>query len=67
MRDEYRTDYDEGRGGFGNIVKQELASRQEQVAQQMGMYSEGQDLDDEADGVAEAPEMKDESLQAMED
>eukprot|EP00884_Botryococcus_braunii_P006551 jgi/Botrbrau1/15898/Bobra.40_1s0080.1 len=55
VRDEYRTDYDEGRGGFGNIVKQELASRQQQVAQQMGMYSEGQDMDDALEEPAAVP------------
>ena len=42
VRDEYRTDWDAGRGGYGNIVKQELTSRQAAVAEQMGMYEEGQ-------------------------
>lgn len=42
VRDEYRTDWDAGRGGYGNIVKQELTTRQAAVAEQMGMYEEGQ-------------------------
>lgn len=42
VRDEYRTDWDAGRGGYGNIVKQELAIRQETIKAQMGMYAEGQ-------------------------
>jgi hypothetical protein len=58
VRDEYRTDWDAGRGGFGNIVKQELASRQDAVKAQMGMYAAGQadeeaeDLDADAADVA---------------
>jgi hypothetical protein len=42
VRDEYRTDWDAGRGGYGNIVKQELSIRQETIRAQMGMYAEGQ-------------------------
>jgi len=42
VRDEYRTDWDAGRGGYGNIVKQELTARQAAVAEQMGLYAEGQ-------------------------
>ncbi|KAK9831311.1 hypothetical protein WJX81_001058 [Elliptochloris bilobata] len=45
VRDEYRTDWDAGRGGYGNIVKQELTARQAAVAEQMGMYAEGQGED----------------------
>ncbi len=45
VRDEYRTDWDAGRGGYGNIVKQELAIRQETIKVQMGMYAEGQQED----------------------
>ena len=45
MRDEYRTDWDAGRGGYGNIVKQEVTARQAAVAEQMGMYEEGQGED----------------------
>ena len=45
VRDEYRTDWDAGRGGYGNIVKQELAIRQETIKAQMGMYAEGQQED----------------------
>lgn len=47
-------------------MKQELASRQEQVAQQMGMYSEGQDMDEEANG-APPPEAQEEAPQDMVD
>lgn len=42
VRDEYRTDWDAGRGGYGNIVKQELSSRQIAIKEQMSMYAEGQ-------------------------
>ncbi len=42
MRDEYRTDWDAGRGGYGNIVKQELTVRQIAIKEQMNMYAEGQ-------------------------
>lgn len=42
VRDEYRTDWDAGRGGYGNIVKQELTSRQMVIKEQMSMYAEGQ-------------------------
>ena len=45
VRDEYRTDWDAGRGGYGNIVKQELARRQEAIDTNMGMYEAGQDED----------------------
>ena len=48
MRDEYRTDWDAGRGGYGNIVKQELAIRQER----MGMYAEGQQEDGQPEDAA---------------
>ena len=43
VRDEYRTDWDAGRGGYGNIVKQELARRQDAINANMGMYEQGQD------------------------
>ena len=51
VRDEYRTDWDAGRGGYGNIVKQELAARQDAIKVQMGMYAAGQGdaAGDEAD------------------
>jgi hypothetical protein len=42
VRDEYRTDWDAGRGGYGNIVKNELVSRQDAIKKQMSMYAEGQ-------------------------
>ncbi|CAL8469452.1 g8993 [Coccomyxa elongata] len=42
VRDEYRTDWDAGRGGYGNIVKQELTARQIAIKEQMNMYAEGQ-------------------------
>jgi len=45
VRDEYRTDWDAGRGGYGNIVKQELAIRKETIQVQMGLYAEGQQED----------------------
>ena len=43
VRDEYRTDYDNGRGGYGNIMRSELEIRQQTMQDQMGMYAEGQD------------------------
>ena len=43
MRDEYRTDFDAGRGGYGNIVKNELMTRQQELQQRMNEYAEGQD------------------------
>ena len=46
MRDEYRTDYDNGRGGYGNIMRSELEARQQTMQDQMGMYAEGQDGED---------------------
>ena len=46
VRDEYRTDWDAGRGGYGNIVKQELARRQEAINANMGMYEQGQGADE---------------------
>ena len=45
VRDEYRTDWDAGRGGYGNIVKQELAKRQEAISANMGMYEQGQEAE----------------------
>ena len=32
VRDEYRMDYDPGRGGYGTILKNELSSRQQMMA-----------------------------------
>ena len=46
VRDEYRTDYDNGRGGYGNIMRSELESRQQTMQDQMGMYAEGQDAEE---------------------
>ena len=46
-------DYDEGRGGYGNIVKAELTQRQSEMLEQMGQYEAGQD--DGAEPEAEAP------------
>ncbi len=43
MRDEYRTDFDAGRGGYGNIVKTELMTRQQEMEQRMNEYAEGQE------------------------
>ena len=43
VRDEYRTDFDAGRGGFGNIVKNELMTRQQEMQLRMNEYAEGQD------------------------
>jgi nuclear cap-binding protein subunit 2 len=40
VRDEYRMDYDAGRGGYGNILKAELEARQSMMSQ----------LDEEQDG-----------------
>lgn len=57
VRDEYRTDWDAGRGGYGNIVKTELVARQDAVKQQMSMYAEGQQEGGEAmdeDAAAES-------------
>lgn len=45
VRDEYRTDWDAGRGGYGNIVKQELTRRQEAITANMGMYEQGQEAE----------------------
>ena len=47
VRDEYRIDYDEGRGGYGNIVKAQLTQRQQEMLSQMQEYEAGQD--DEGD------------------
>ena len=38
VRDEYRTDYDAGRGGYGTVVKQEMAARQAAAATAAGYY-----------------------------
>lgn len=43
VRDEYRIDYDEGRGGYGNIVKAQLTQRQQEMLSQMQEYEAGQD------------------------
>ena len=45
VRDEYRIDYDEGRGGYGNIVKAQLTQRQQEMLSQMQEYEAGQDED----------------------
>lgn len=54
VRDEYRTDWDAGRGGYGNIVKQELAIRKETIQVQMGLYAEGQQDDGEPEPLEDA-------------
>mmetsp|Transcript_12940 Transcript_12940/g.24651 ORF Transcript_12940/g.24651 Transcript_12940/m.24651 type:complete len:217 (-) Transcript_12940:609-1259(-) len=41
VRDEYRTDYDVGRGGYGKIVLNELEIRQVEGAQSGGGYNAG--------------------------
>jgi nuclear cap-binding protein subunit 2 len=43
VRDEYRMDYDEGRGGYGNILKRELETRQAMMAQ-LGEEQDGGDV-----------------------
>ena len=53
MRDEYRVDYDEGRGGYGNIVKAQLTQRQKEMVNQMQEYEAGQD-----DGPTASPPRK---------
>ncbi|KAK9800759.1 hypothetical protein WJX73_007860 [Symbiochloris irregularis] len=45
VRDEYRTDWDAERGGFGNIVKAEMARRQAEMEANMALYNQGQDED----------------------
>ena len=55
VRDEYRTDFDEGRGGYGNIVKAQLTQRQQEMLIQMQEYEAGQDDDPELDAEPEAP------------
>ena len=47
VRDEYRIDYDEGRGGYGNIVKAQLTQRQQEMLSQMQEYEAGQDEDND--------------------
>ena len=57
MRDEYRTDFDAGRGGYGNIVKNELMTRQQEMQQRMNEYAEGQeDMDEDVNYPAQMPE-----------
>jgi len=46
VRDEYRVDYDEGRGGYGNIMAQ---ATQRQLAQ-MQEYEAGQEFHGEGEG-----------------
>ena len=61
VRDEYRMDFDPGRGGYGTILKQELSSRQQMMLQmqeemtggEMGGYRAVGD-----DGGTAAPEEK---------
>lgn len=45
VRDEYRVDYDEGRGGYGNIVKEQLSQRQQDMLDQMKEYEAGQETE----------------------
>lgn len=53
VRDEYRVDFDEGRGGYGNIVKAQLSQRQKDMLHQMKEYEAGQGNGDEDGGDAE--------------
>ena len=41
VRDEYRMDYDAGRGGYGTILQQELAARQSMMAMYAGEMNLG--------------------------
>ncbi len=66
VRDEYRIDYDEGRGGYGNIVKAQLTQRQQEMLSQMQEYEAGQDdegdesmqVDTQASGKAANPRFR---------
>lgn len=60
VRDEYRTDFDAGRGGFGNIVKNELMTRQQEMQLRMNEYAEGQEDESE---YTSAPMVDDEDVQ----
>lgn len=55
VRDEYRIDYDEGRGGYGNIVKAQLTQRQQEMLSQMQEYEAGQDEDGDNDMAEKVP------------
>lgn len=50
VRDEFRTDYDAGRGGYGRVVQAELAvlAKRQQMQQQGLALDEGLDAGDEA-------------------
>lgn len=39
VRDEHRTDYDQGRGGYGTLMWQEIEARQQAAAGQMDIDS----------------------------
>lgn len=39
MRDEHRTDYDQGRGGYGQLMWQEIEARQQAAVGQMEIDS----------------------------
>ncbi|KAK9811608.1 hypothetical protein WJX72_006876 [[Myrmecia] bisecta] len=47
VRDEYRLDYDSGRGGYGKIFSKEMLERQAAMQAQMGQYADG--MQDAAD------------------
>lgn len=36
MRDEYRMDYDSGRGGYGTVLRGELSARQQMLSMLSG-------------------------------
>lgn len=55
VRDEYRMDFDQGRGGYGQIFRQEIENRRAAIQHQQQAYGEGQD----ADGSEEEPNADD--------
>lgn len=58
VRDEYRIDFDEGRGGYGNIVKAQLTQRQQEMLSQMQEYEAGQDEEGDEQGGGNPAEVK---------
>lgn len=46
VRDEYRMDFDDGRGGYGQIFRQELETRRAAIQHQQRQLSQGQDAAD---------------------
>jgi nuclear cap-binding protein subunit 2 len=47
VRDEYRVDYDAGRGGYGNIMMAQATQRQQEQLAQMQEYEAGQEFEDD--------------------